>query len=43
MATLLDEPRSAKAIVEEKAKLSVVNSATFESIAKNHPMIEHIS
>ena len=34
MATLLNEPRSATAIVEEDAKLLVVNSATFESMVK---------
>lgn len=34
MATLLNEPRSATAIVEEEAKLLVVNSSTFESMVK---------
>ena len=34
MATLLNEPRSATAIVEEEAKLLVVNSSTFESMVR---------
>jgi len=34
MATLLNQPRSATAIVEEDAKLLVVNSDTFESMVK---------
>ena len=34
MATLLNEPRSATAIVEEEAKLLVINSNTFESMVK---------
>ena len=41
MATLLNEPRSATAIVEEEARLLVVNPDTFEAMIKANSAIAH--
>lgn len=41
MAILLNEPRSATAIVEEDAKLLVIDSATFEAMVKSNGEIAY--
>lgn len=41
MAILLNEPRSASAIVEEDAKLLVIDSATFEAMIKSNGEIAY--